>query len=95
MDGKLALTNIDPERIDIHIVDASLGVKEERHLHCGRCGKWLFSMNAKFAITHHGGSLAAGIYNEVPLNIFRMVRLCGQCRTYHIIYVDGISTGLQ
>lgn len=92
MDGKLV--KIDQSRISIHIFDASLALDEDRHLHCDRCGKWLFSANAKLAFTQHGGTPPAGIYAEVPLNIFRMVRFCGQCRTYHLIYISGISQGL-
>lgn len=79
---------LDPSRVSTHIIDPSISYQEDVPFHCNRCGKWLFSTNRRFALSNHGGILVAGIPGEIPLNIFRMTRFCGQCRTYHIIYLD-------
>lgn len=84
---------LDPTRFSIVIIDPTISYKADRAFHCTFCGKWLFSMNKKFAVTSHGGALLAGV-EEVPLNIFRMTRLCGECRHYYIIYFDGKSPDL-
>lgn len=84
---------MDPSRFSIIIIDPTISYKEDRHFHCNYCGKWLFSMNKKFAMASHGGAMVAGI-DEVPLSVFRMTRLCGQCRHYYILYFDGASKDL-
>ncbi len=81
---------LPPERFSVVIIDPTISYAEEKKFHCTFCGKWLFSMNRKFAFTHHGGPMVAGV-NEVPNNVFRMTRLCGTqwCRHYYVIYFDG------
>lgn len=90
MDGELKL---DPTMFSIVIIDPLISYREDKHFHCNYCGKWLFSMNRKFAVATHGSAIVAGV-DEVPLNVFRMVRKCGQCRHYYIIYLDGASQDL-
>lgn len=84
---------MDASRISIIIIDPTISYKEDKHFHCNYCGKWLFSMNKKFATVSHGSMVVAG-RDEVPLNVFRMTRLCGQCRHYYILYFDGKSPDL-
>ena len=88
------LIHIDPSRIEVHFLDPNISYKQDQHLHCGRCGKWLFSMNRRVAYTHHGGMPLRDTYPEVPLNIFRMVRFCGKCKTYHVVYLDSVAKDL-
>lgn len=90
MDGTIEL---DSSRFSVVIIDPNIAYKEDKHFHCTYCGKWLFSMNRKFAIATHGSAIIAGV-DEVPLDVFRMVRLCGACRHYYIIYLDGKSKDL-
>jgi len=51
-------------------------------------------MNRKFAVASNGAELFGG--GEVPLNVFRMTRVCGDCRPshYYIIYFNGEGSGL-
>jgi hypothetical protein len=87
------LVELDNSRFTTLIVDPTIAAKEDREFHCLYCGHWLFSMNRKFAVAAHG-VMPLGMEPEVPLNVFRVTRLCGPCRHYYIIYFDGTGAGL-
>lgn len=83
---------LDNSRFTTLIVDPTI-VKEEVKVHCIYCGHWLMSMNRKFAVAADGYQPFG---TEVPLNVFRVTRVCGVCRPkhYYIIYFDGVGSGL-
>lgn len=84
---------LDNSRFTTLIVDPTV-VREDVKVHCLYCGKVLFSMNRKFAVAADGAEPFGG--GEVPLNVFRMTRVCGECRPshYYIIYFNGEGSGL-
>lgn len=88
-----SLIILDNSRFTTLIVDPTI-VKEEVKVHCLYCGHWLMSMNRKFAIAVNGAEPFGG--GEVPLNVFRVTRVCGVCRPkhYYIIYFNGEGSGL-
>lgn len=79
---------LDNSRFTTLIVDPTVAFKEDKEFHCLYCGHWLFSMNKKFAVASHG-AMPLNLEPEVPLNVFRVTRLCGPCRHYYIIYFDN------
>lgn len=87
------MIKFDSSKASIVIIDPTISFKVDKHFHCTYCGKWLFSMNRKFAVTSHGGVLLAGV-EEIPLSVFRLVRRCSDCLHYYVIYFDGKSPDL-
>jgi len=87
------LITLDNSRFTTLIVDPTV-VKEDVKVHCLYCGHILFSMNRKFAVASDGAEPFGG--GEVPLNVFRMTRLCAHCSPahYYIIYFNGEGSGL-
>lgn len=83
---------LDNSRFTTLIVDPTV-VKEEVKVHCLYCGKLMFSMNRKFAVASDGMEPYG---SEVPLNVFRVTKVCGECRPshYYIIYFNGQGVGL-
>lgn len=85
-DMPIRLVELDNSRFTTLIVDPTVkGI--DREFHCLYCGHWLFSLNRKFAVAAHGAA-PLGMEPEVPLDVFRVTRLCGQCRHYYIVYFD-------
>lgn len=87
------LITLDNSRFTTLIVDPTI-VKEEVKVHCLYCGHWLMSMNRKFAVAADGAEPFGG--GDVPLNVFRVTRVCGVClpKHYYIIYFNGTGPGL-
>ncbi len=85
----MKIIKLDNSRFTTLIVDPTVALKEDKHFHCLYCGKWLMSLNRKFAIAAHG-AMPMGMEAEVPSSVFRVTRLCGaeSCRHYYIIYFE-------
>ena len=81
---------LDNTRFTTMIVDPTI-VTDDKKVFCMYCGKLLFSMNRKFAVASPGAQPFKG---EVPLNVFRFTRMCGDCRHYYIVYFDGKGNDL-
>ncbi len=79
---------LDNSRFTTMIVDPTVVYDHDRKVYCQNCTNLLFSMNRKFAIIADGASPLPGMNTEVPLNIFRFTRMCGDCKHYYIIYFD-------
>jgi hypothetical protein len=75
------------------IVDPTV-VKDNVNVYCMYCGHRMFSMNRKFAVIADGIEPLGG--GTVPLNVFRMTKVCGVCnpKHYYIIYFNGEGAGL-
>ena len=85
---------LDNSRFTTLIIDPTVILREDRPFYCPSCAHLLFKMNRKFAVIADGVSPLGGMNTEVPLNIFRMTRMCGPCRHYYIVYFDGESKHL-
>jgi hypothetical protein len=87
------LIELDNSKFTTLIVDPTLSYKKDRKFFCPGCGTLLFSCNRKFAVIADGISPFGNM--EVPLNVFRMTKLCYPCQHYYIIYFDGTSPDLK
>lgn len=84
---------LDNSRFTTLIVDPTIVFKDDRKFHCPVCRDHLFSLNRKFAVIADGVSPFGNM--EVPLNVFRLTKLCYKCQHYYIIYFDGSSPDLK
>lgn len=85
------LVILDNARFTTMIIDPTVVFDHDRPVFCPRCAHLLFKMNRKFAVIADGASPMMGMNQEIPLSVFRMTRMCGQCRNYIIVYFDGAS----
>lgn len=84
---------LDNSKFTTLIVDPTVVYREDRKWHCPTCKDHLFSLNRKFAVIADG---ALPMQNsEVPLNVFRMTKLCYKCQHYYIIYLETQSQDLK
>lgn len=83
---------LDNSKFTTLIVDPTVVYKEDRKWHCPGCQTLLFSINRKFAVIADGAAPLGVANAEVPLNVFRMTKLCYKCQHYYVIYfeTDGL-----
>lgn len=81
---------LDNSRFTTCVIDPTI-VTDNTKVFCIYCGNMLFTMNRKFAVVSDGAMPFGG---ELPLNVFRFTRMCGDCRHYYICYLDGVGTDL-
>ena len=86
----MKIIELDNRRFTTLIVDPTVSLAEDAKVHCIYCGHWLMSMNKKFAVIAHGATAVGGggLTAEVPLTVFRVTKMCGQCRHYYLIYFE-------
>ena len=84
---------LDNARFTTLIVDPTV-ITEDRKVYCMYCGHLMFSMNRKFAVIADGAEPFGG--GDVPLNVFRLTKVCGVCspKHYYIVYFNGEGSGL-
>lgn len=88
------LVILDNSKFTTLIIDPTVVYKTDRKWHCPSCQSLLFSINRKFAVVADGAAPLSGNV-EVPLNVFRLTKLCYKCQHYYIIYFESVSPELK